>query len=187
MLHFFKDFHLYEYYFFLVYIQFMANILTIATGHNDDSKQKEAANMSGKNTKTVTLFIVDDDDVDVLGIERALKKLKIANPTIRAKDGVEALEMLRQGKVPKPFITLLDINMPRMSGIEMLSELRTDPKLFDTVVFILTTSHDDKDKFEAYKKNVAGYIVKKKVGEAFLSIVEMLGNYWRIVELPDNE
>ena len=102
---------------------------------------------------------------------------------MRAKDGVEALEMLRQGHVRKPFIALLDINMPRMNGIDMLSELRADPKLFDSVVFILTTSRDDQDKFEAYKKNVAGYIVKKQVGEAFLSIVEMLGNYWRIVEL----
>ncbi|WP_240009591.1 response regulator [Marinomonas algicola] len=143
--------------------------------------------MSNQQNKTVTLFIIDDDDVDVLGIQRALKKLKIANPTMRAKDGVEALEMLRQGHVRKPFIALLDINMPRMNGIDMLSELRADPKLFDSVVFILTTSRDDQDKFEAYKKNVAGYIVKKQVGEAFLSIVEMLGNYWRIVELPEHE
>lgn len=137
--------------------------------------------------KQVTIFIVDDDDVDVLGIERALKKLRIANPTIRAKDGIEALELLRKKAIAKPYIILLDINMPRMGGIDFLKELRADEDLCGSVVFILTTSSDDQDKMLAYKKNVAGYIVKKQVGESFLNIVDMLGHYWRVVELPYNE
>ncbi|MBB1388964.1 response regulator [Shewanella sp. SG44-6] len=137
--------------------------------------------------KQVTIFIVDDDDVDVLGIERALKKLRIANPTIRAKDGIEALELLRKKAIAKPYIILLDINMPRMGGIDFLKELRADDDLCGSVVFILTTSSDDQDKMLAYKKNVAGYIVKKQVGESFLNIVDMLGHYWRVVELPYNE
>ncbi len=137
--------------------------------------------------KQVTIFIVDDDDVDVLGIERALKKLRIANPTIRAKDGIEALELLRKKAIAKPYIILLDINMPRMGGIDFLKELRADDDLCGSVVFMLTTSSDDQDKMLAYKKNVAGYIVKKQVGESFLNIVDMLGHYWRVVELPYNE
>ncbi|MEZ8185939.1 response regulator [Shewanella sp. 5S214] len=137
--------------------------------------------------KQVTIFIVDDDDVDVIGIERALKKLRIANPTIRAKDGIEALELLRKKAIAKPYIILLDINMPRMGGIDFLKELRADDDLCGSVVFILTTSSDDQDKMLAYKKNVAGYIVKKQVGESFLNIVDMLGHYWRVVELPYNE
>ena len=96
--------------------------------------------------KQVTIFIVDDDDVDVLGIERALKKLRIANPTIRAKDGIEALELLRKKAIAKPYIILLDINMPRMGGIDFLKELRADDDLCGSVVFILTTSSDDQDK-----------------------------------------
>ncbi|WP_445773304.1 response regulator [Shewanella sp.] len=134
--------------------------------------------------KPVTVFIVDDDDVDVIGIERALKKLKIANPTIRAKDGIEALEMLRNKLIPHPFIVLLDINMPRMGGIDFLTTIRADPELSKLIVFMLTTSSADQDKVSAYEKNVAGYMVKKQVGESFLNIVDMLDHYWRVVELP---
>ncbi|WP_282110521.1 response regulator [Shewanella algicola] len=134
--------------------------------------------------KHVTIFIIDDDDVDVIGIERALKKLKIANPTVRARDGIEALDLLHKKAIPKPFIILLDINMPRMGGIEFLKAIRADDSLSDSIVFMLTTSSDDQDKILAYKKNVAGYMVKKQVGESFLNIVDMLGHYWRVVELP---
>jgi DNA-binding NarL/FixJ family response regulator len=74
-----------------------------------------------------------------------------------------------------------------MGGIDFLKELRADDDLCGSVVFILTTSSDDQDKMLAYKKNVAGYIVKKQVGESFLNIVDMLGHYWRVVELPYNE
>ncbi|MFZ6653950.1 response regulator [Undibacterium sp. TJN19] len=136
-------------------------------------------------TKPVTILIVDDDDVDVMGIERALKKLKIANPIVRARDGIEALEILRQPNgVTRPYLILLDINMPRMNGQEMLAELRRDTQLSPAVVFVLTTSQDDQDKVLAYSQHVAGYIVKQHVGDGFMRVIEMLDRYWRIVELP---
>ncbi|MBC3917706.1 response regulator [Undibacterium sp. CY18W] len=136
-------------------------------------------------TKPVTILIVDDDDVDVLGIERALKKLKIANPIVRAHDGIEALQILRQPNgVARPYLILLDINMPRMNGLEMLAELRQDKTLSSAVVFVLTTSQDDQDKVLAYSKHVAGYIVKQHVGDGFMRVIEMLDRYWRLVELP---
>jgi CheY-like chemotaxis protein len=135
--------------------------------------------------KEVTILLVDDDDVDVMGVERALKKLKILNPIVRARDGIEALALLRDPEaVRRPYMVLLDINMPRMNGIEMLTELRDDPRLSSAVVFMLTTSKDDEDKISAYKKNVAGYIVKSQVGDGFLRVMEMLDHYWRVVELP---
>lgn len=135
--------------------------------------------------KELTIFIVDDDDVDVLGIERALKQLKISKRTIRAKDGQEGLEMLRDGKsVPKPFVILLDINMPRMTGLEMLAELRRDKDLSNSLVFILTTSRREEDIALAYKENVTGYIVKSRIADDFIRIIDMLDHFWRVVELP---
>lgn len=135
--------------------------------------------------KEVTILVVDDDDVDVMGVERALKKLRIGNPLVRARDGLEALALLRAPEViPRPYIILLDINMPRMNGLEMLAELRADAALSSSVVFILTTSKDDADKVAAYQQHVAGYIIKSQVGDGFLRVLEMLDHYWRVVELP---
>jgi CheY-like chemotaxis protein len=136
-------------------------------------------------TKAVTILLVDDDDVDAMGIERALKKLKIANPMIRARDGIEALALLQKPDcIELPYLILLDINMPRMNGFEFLDQIRKNPALSSSVVFVLTTSDDDEDKISAYQKHVAGYIVKKKVEDGFVPLIDMLDHYWRIVELP---
>ena len=136
-------------------------------------------------SQPVNILLVDDDDVDVKAVVRALKQLKIANPLVRAKDGIEALEMLRsEDQVPLPYLILLDINMPRMNGIEFLAELRKDSALSSAIVFVLTTSQADEDKMAAYSKHVAGYIVKKQVGDGFMKVMQMLDHYWRVVELP---
>jgi CheY-like chemotaxis protein len=130
-------------------------------------------------------LVVDDDDVDVMGVQRALQKLKILNPIVRAKNGVEALALLREpDAVQRPYIVLLDLNMPKMNGLEMLAELRGDPKLSSAVVFVLTTSKADEDKTLAYQKHIAGYIVKNQLAEGFVGVMEMLNHYWRVVELP---
>jgi len=137
--------------------------------------------------KTVHILVVEDDDVDAMAVERAFKKLKLANPTYRARDGLEALALLRgegQPVLPRPFIVLLDLNMPRMNGLELLKTLRGDPALKSTVVFVLTTSHEEKDRVSAYDLNVAGYMVKDNVGDDFLRVVTLHKHYWRVVELP---
>ena len=134
--------------------------------------------------KEVTILLVEDDDIDATGIQRALNKIKVINPVVRARDGIEGLALLRDKKsVSRPFIILLDINMPRMNGFEMLAELRSDEKLSDSVVFVLTTSKADEDRFQAYKKNVAGYIVKSQAGDGFLRVMKMLNHYWCVVQL----
>ena len=139
-------------------------------------------------TSTVNILLVEDDDVDVEAVRRGLKRQKIANPLTVAADGIEALAILRgegdRTPLAKPFIILLDLNMPRMSGLEFLEALRADPVLSNSVVFVLTTSKDDEDKTQAYKQHVAGYIVKENVGTAFVDLVTMLDCYWRVVELP---
>lgn len=136
------------------------------------------------NAEQVTLFVVEDDDVDYLTIQRSFKKKRIANNILRAKDGIEALEILRKGQLQRPFIMLLDLQMPRMTGIELLSELRNDSQLQDTTVFVLTTSSDEKDILNSYQFNVAGYFVKDEAGSEFLNIVTLLNGYWKVVHLP---
>ena len=135
--------------------------------------------------KEVTIVLIDDDDVDVMGVQRALQKLKVLNSVVRARDGVEGLALLRDpSAVQRPYIVLLDINMPRMNGLEMLAELRNDPQLSNAVVFVLTTSKSDEDKTAAYSQHIAGYIVKNQVAEGFMHVMNMLDHYWRVVELP---
>ncbi|BCV65183.1 response regulator [Shewanella carassii] len=135
--------------------------------------------------KEVTILLVDDDDVDYMAVQRAMRQLRLLNPLVRAKDGLEALEMLNDGRVRHPYLILLDLNMPRMNGLEFLSHIRNDPVLSLSVVFVLTTSSADEDKVEAYKHHVAGYMVKHEISDGFYNIFNMLESYWRIVELPE--
>ena len=133
----------------------------------------------------IKVLLVEDDDGDAKAIKRAFSKAKIANPIVRAIDGVEALELLRgNNAITKPFIMLVDLNMPRMDGISLIKEVRGDNKLKHAIIFVLTTSKKDEDKIAAYDLNVAGYILKERAGEDFLNITELLDAYWRIVEMP---
>lgn len=140
-------------------------------------------------THQVTILLVEDDDAEILLLQRALRHAKIANPVVSALDGVEALEHLRgtggRDRIARPFLILLDLNMPRMNGIELLAELRNDPELADAIVFVLTTSDSDRDRCAAYAQNVAGYILKDNVGNDFLDLIAMLDGYWRVVEFPE--
>lgn len=140
--------------------------------------------------KEVQLILVEDDAIDVMGIQRALKKLKIANPLYIAKDGIEALELLRGQGDPDfdkdvPYLILLDLNMPRMGGLEFLAEVRNDEILKNAVVFVMTTSTDEKDICAAYENHIAGYIVKSKAGQTFIEALDMLDHYWKIIEFPE--
>ncbi len=141
-------------------------------------------NVQGTYTE-VSILLVEDDDVDAMAVERALRQQKVINPLQRAHDGIEAMEILRQKEVGRPYIILLDINMPRMNGLEMLAALRADPNLNDSVVFMLTTSKSDEDVTSAYRKHVAGYILKQELANGFMDVVRMLDHYWRIVLLPN--
>ena len=140
-------------------------------------------------TNEATFLLVDDDQISILAMQRALKKLRIVNKTLIARDGQEALDTLRDsidtatGKLP-PFIVTLDLNMPRMSGLEFLDAVRADPQLQRLVVFVFTTSDMPHDISSAYGRNVAGYLVKDNPSETFSAALEMLGTYSRIVELP---
>ncbi len=139
-------------------------------------------------TSMVNLLLVEDDEVDVQGLKRAFAKSRIGNPITVARDGIEALEILRgengQAKLAKPHLILLDLNMPRMNGLEFLEAIRADEDLKTSVVFMITTSRAEEDKARAYEKNVAGYIVKQDPANTFMQAVALLEHYWKIVEFP---
>lgn len=130
------------------------------------------------------IFVIDDDEVDRLNVERSFRKANIINPLYFAEDGVIALDKLASGDIKKPLLILLDIKMPRMNGIEFLSAIRKDEKWKNVPVVILTTSAEEKDKINAFALNVAGYIVKPVELGAFLKVVLTIGAYWSMCEFP---
>ena len=133
----------------------------------------------------LNILLVEDDVVDVMNVKRAFDKNHITNPLYVAENGVAALRMLRAGEVPKDRrIVLLDLNMPRMNGIEFLQALRADPELKSTSVVVLTTSNNERDKIEAYDLNVAGYLVKPVTFSEFAELMAALNKYWSLVEMP---
>ncbi len=140
------------------------------------------------NNAPVKILLIEDDDVEVLAIRRAFKKLCLNNELIVAEDGIVALDLLhgRNNREPlqRPFLIMLDWNMPRMNGEEFLLEIRNDPALKTTIVFVTTTSQADEDRLKAYDLGISGYIVKSLIAESFLDSVRMLSYYWSTVELP---
>lgn len=138
--------------------------------------------------KPLNILLVEDDDGDAKAMERAFIKARIANPIVRMVDGVDALDLLKgtngKTKIPSPNILIVDLNMPRMNGIQLVQAIRADEEIRQAIVFVLTTSKREEDKMAVYNLNVAGYIVKATAGQDFLRLVDLMNCYWRIVELP---
>jgi len=138
--------------------------------------------------RDVTVLMVDDDTVDQMAVRRAFQLLRLSNRIVAARDGLEAFDMLRGTNgcdaVAQPVLILLDLNMPRMNGIEFLQELRADPSLHRLVVFVMTTSSSGKDMADAYDRSIAGYILKQDPERPFLEALDMLDRYCRAVEFP---
>jgi CheY-like chemotaxis protein len=138
-----------------------------------------------RSSRVVTILLVEDDEVDVKALKWAFDKLKVANPLVIARDGIEALDLLRD--LPRPYLIITDINMPRMNGIELLRKIRQSPELRDSIVFVLTTSNDEQDKIDAYDLNVAGYMLKTDMGTSFSRAISLIDNYWKVVEFPERD
>lgn len=139
-------------------------------------------------SKLLNILLVDDDEIDVKNVKRAFTKNHIINPLFTAHNGLEALDVLRgtgaQAMPKERRLVLLDLNMPKMNGLELLREIRQDPDLHCLTVIVLTTSADERDRVEAYNYNVAGYIVKPVTFVAFVEAMAALNKYWSINELP---
>jgi CheY-like chemotaxis protein len=136
----------------------------------------------------IHILLVEDDEIDAEAIMRGFHAQKIANPFTLVSDGIEALEVLRgtngAARLPRPYMILLDINMPRMNGLEFLEAVRADSELAQSVVFVLTTSNRDEDMMAAYNRQIAGYLLKSRAGKDFVDLITLLDSYWRIVEFP---
>lgn len=141
------------------------------------------------NNNAMHILLVEDDDVAAESVVRSLRKHDMHFPITIAQDGLEALEILRnkhaQLSIKRPFVVLLDLNMPRMNGFEFLEEVRADEALKRSVIFILTTSDSDADRSRAYNDHIAGYMVKSAVGPQFSKLARLLQNYEAAVRLPE--
>lgn len=136
----------------------------------------------------LTILLVEDDDVAAEAVMRSLDKMGVSAPVVWAQDGVMALDILRERhprhRAPRPRVVLLDLNMPRMNGFELLQALRADASMRDEIVFVLTTSDDESDRTRAYHENIAGYMVKSAVGPQFSKLVALIQSYQAAVKLP---
>jgi CheY-like chemotaxis protein len=132
-------------------------------------------------------MLLEDDTVDAMTVKRALKELKVLNPLVRAGNGEEALVYLKDDNNAKPCVILLDLNMPKMNGIEFLKVAKTCEKLKRIPAIVLTTSKDDQDRFQTFQLNVAGFIVKPVDYKKFVEAMRIVNLYWTLSELPNSE
>jgi CheY-like chemotaxis protein len=128
--------------------------------------------------------LVEDDRVDVMTVQRALKEIRVTNPVEVAGNGEEALKFLNNTTNPKPGIILLDLNMPKMNGIEFLKRAKQDDRLKKIPVVVLTTSKDEQDKVESFNLGVAGYMIKPVDYRKFVEVIKAIDMYWTLSELP---
>jgi CheY-like chemotaxis protein len=138
-------------------------------------------------TEIVNILVVDDDDVTAETVRRSLRKVGSDFLVVEAADGQEGLDILKgrsEKRVSRPYITLLDLNMPRMNGFEFLEAVRADPVLASSVIFVLSTSDSDADRTRAYKDQVAGYMLKSAIGPQMVRLTALLHDYAQSVRLP---
>lgn len=142
-------------------------------------------------SESVSILLVEDNDLDVVAFKRGLAKNCIQNELVVAQNGEVALQILRDEhptlSIRRPYLIFLDLNMPIMSGLEFLTEVRNDSRLDLSVIFVLSTSDREQDVLSAYQSHVAGYILKRDVGEAFANLHQLMQSYLRSVVLPETD
>jgi CheY-like chemotaxis protein len=130
------------------------------------------------------ILLVEDDQVDVMTVNRALKEIKVTNPVVNLENGEEALNYLRDPAKARPCIILLDLNMPIMNGIEFLQVMKHDPQIRRIPVVVLTTSGEQQDKVNSFDLGVAGYMAKPVDYRQFVEVMRTIDAYWTISEVP---
>ncbi len=132
------------------------------------------------------ILLVEDDRVDVLTVQRALKELDVANPLVSTGDGEEALEYLYNHATTKPCVILLDLNMPRMSGMEFMEIAKSDESLRTIPIIIFTTSNTEQDIAKSFELGAAGYMVKSVDYGKFIEMIKTIDSYWSLSKLPSD-
>jgi CheY-like chemotaxis protein len=135
-------------------------------------------------TPNKPILLVEDDEVDIMTIRRALKEIHVVNPVIPQENGEQALAYLRDPANEKPCIILLDLNMPVMNGIEFLQVAKNDDQLKRFPVVVLTTSEEQQDKVNSFNFSVAGYMAKPVDYRKFVEVMRSIDLYWSISEMP---
>ena len=134
--------------------------------------------------KTRPILLVEDDKVDAMTVIRAMGQLKVTNELIHKHNGVEAIEYLKDNDNRRPCIILLDLNMPKMNGIEFLKTIKELPELKQIPVVVLTTSKAEEDVVGSFNFGVSGYIVKPVDYSKFVEALRTINIYWTLSELP---
>lgn len=132
------------------------------------------------------ILLVEDDEVDALLVKRAFKIRGIKNPLGVASNGLDALEHLRDPEKDMPCLILLDLNMPKMSGIEFLKVAKKNDVIKRIPVVVLTTSQEERDKNECFELGIAGYMLKPIDFQKFTEMIDTIYNYWVLSEMPRN-
>jgi CheY-like chemotaxis protein len=132
------------------------------------------------------ILLIEDDNVDVMTVERVFRDLKIANQLVSTSNGEQALEYLRTNGNKKPCVILLDLNMPKMNGTEFLKIVKKDESLKKIPVVVLTTSSQQEDVVESFELGAAGYMVKSVDYGKFVETIRTINLYWTLSELPSN-
>jgi len=130
------------------------------------------------------ILLVEDDLVDQMTVKRSLKEIKISNRLVIANNGEEALLYLNEDKYQKPVFILLDMNMPKMNGLEFLNVIKKDDELKNIPVIVLSTSKSDSDRIDSFNLGVAGYMAKPVDYRKFVEVIRTIHMYWNLSELP---
>lgn len=130
------------------------------------------------------ILLVEDDHVDIMTVRRGLKKLNVSNALIVAENGEEALDYLEHAENAEPCLLLLDINLPKMNGLELLHHLKQHPRHKHIPIVMLTSSRERQDIEFCFERSVAGYLPKPVSYERFVELLQVLDNYWSLSELP---
>jgi CheY-like chemotaxis protein len=133
------------------------------------------------------ILLVEDDSVDAMTVKRAMRDLHVTNSVIHSVNGEEALKYLNNPDTDKPFVILLDLNMPKMSGIEFLKIIKADENLKTIPIIVLTTSKEKRDVLESFELGAAGYMVKPVDYGKFVEVLSTVMLYWNSSELPREE
>jgi CheY-like chemotaxis protein len=130
------------------------------------------------------ILLVEDEKIDAMIVERALKDLNLKNELVHVSNGEEALKHLKNNGDMKPCLILLDLDMPRMNGIEFLKIAKNDEQLKGIPVIVLTSSDEARNVDESFKSNVAGYIIKPADYRKFVEAIKTVTLYWNLCESP---
>ena len=133
------------------------------------------------------ILLVEDDKVDAMTVKRALEEIKVTNRLDIAGNGEEALLFLRDTENKKPCVILLDLNMPKMNGIEFLRIAKQDKGLRRIPVVVLTTSEEEQDRVNSFDLGVAGYMIKPVDYQKFVEVIKTIDLYWTLSRLPEED